>query len=462
MVSFLISLQPFFLWYFITINLIYMSLILLGSYQVYFRKKEIDGEDYTPILQSNDLPEFGFIIPMYNEQSSILECVYSVLRLKYRYKKIIVINDGSRDLSPDILITAFEMVKIPILYDHKLKTKQIKAVYQSKVHPEIIMIDKENGRKFDAINAGLNASTSPYFIVLDADTYVDHDGFEALIRPILADPATIAVGAGVRIKNGCEVHYKHLSTAKYPRKFLTSMQGVEYLRAFMTRFGWNLLNANFIISGAFAVFPKDLLISIGGFVDSVGEDAEVIVRLHRVMKEKKKRYKIFYLSDPIAWTMAPETVKELSKQRIRWHLGLCETLWLHKRMFFNPRYGHIGMFVYPFWVFGELFEPVIELVGCISIFLAWWNNALPIAPLLILYIAIGFGLLSLLSTYCLFIEEISYKKYPLAKNMILMFLSCLVENLGYHQLNLFWRLQAFPAFIKKHWLTPKLRSLELP
>ncbi len=448
-VTWMVALQPFFIWYFGIVNLIYLLLVIFGSFQAYARKRELSHEDVTQVLQSNELPEFTFLIPMFNEAECIFETVGNVLRLDYRYKKVIVVNDGSHDKSLEILINGFQMLPIPKIYDDTLATQPIRTVYQSATYPELILIDKPNGRKYDAINAGLNASPSPYFIVFDADTYIDNHGFETLIRPILKDEHTICVGASIRIKNGCEISYNRLSTLKYPASLLTAIQGVEYLRAFTARLGWNVLNANFVISGAFAVFPKTLVVEAGGFSDTIGEDMEIVIRLHRMMIEQKKRYKVLYLSDPVAWTIVPEKWGELAKQRVRWHLGLLESLWHHKKMFFNPRYGLMGLFVYPFWVFGELLAPLIEVFGYIYVIVAWHLGVL-LWPSFFLYLAVTLGMSFLIAVYSLFVEEISFRKYPVARSMIMLFLACIVESVGYHQLTLFWRVWAFPQFFAKY------------
>src|SRR3990167_2108645 len=297
--------EPFFLWYFGLLNLFYTFLIVLGSYKVYLRRKELREENFFSILQSNFLPEIAFIIPMFNEEKNIVSSVESLLRLTYRYKKIFIVNDGSQDKSFEITIQTFDMVPIPFAYEMEIETKEIRQVYQSRKHPEILFIDKEHSGKADSINAGLNVSESPYFLVVDADTVLENSGFEALIRPILIDPKTIAVGAGVRIQNGCTVDYNRVDTKGFPRKWIVATQAMEYLRVFLTREGWDWFNGNFIVAGAFALFPRELICKLGGFCESVGEDVEIIMRLHRYMKEIKSPYQISYIPDPVAWTLVP-------------------------------------------------------------------------------------------------------------------------------------------------------------
>ncbi len=446
--------QPFFLWYFAGINLFYTFLIILGSFKIYFRHKELEEENFISILQSNSLPTIAFLIPMYNESGTIVDNVKNIRRLSYRYKKILIVNDGSTDDSVNLLIKTFDMVAIPKFYEDVIPCKNLKAIYQSKSHPEMMLLDKEHGGKFDALNAGVNGVNASFFVVVDADTFVDDAGFEALIRPVLINPKTIAVGGSVRIKNGCILDYNRISTSKFPDNYLTSMQGIEYIRVFLTRLGWDYFNGNFIIAGAFSLFPRDLIAKVGGFCDSVGEDVEITIRLHRIMKEKKIKYKLFYIPDPVAWSVGPEKWGTLAKQRTRWHLAILETFYHHKKMLFNPRYGFLGLFVYPFWIFAEVLEPVIEVMGYCYILFCVWTQSLQI-PFLIFYLTLSFGLVFLYTFYCLLIEDLSFRKYPSIRSLFLMFVSCLIENIGYHQLSLYWRFKGFYHFIKR---LPEIRK----
>lgn len=440
--------QPFFLWYFGFVNILSTILIFLGSIKVYFRRKELQEDSFLSVLQSNTLPDITFLIPMYNESMTILENIESILHLSYQHKKIVIVNDGSTDSSVDRLIQALDMVSILQFYEDVLPSKKVKTLYQSRLHPEIRLLDKEHGGKFDSVNAGVNACDTTLFLVVDADTVIDPAGFAALIRPVLLDPKTIAVGSSIYIKNGCTLDYNHISTKRFPKNYFTSMQGMEYIRSFLSRMGWNYFNGNFIIAGAFSLFSRDLIVRVGGFCNSVGEDVEMTVRLHRIMKETKKEYKIFYVPDPIAWTVAPETYQALRKQRSNWHLAVLETLFYHKHMCFNPRYGFFGFFIYPFWLLAEALEPVFEVIGYAYIIFAWWFGALQV-PFLVFYLVLSFGLVFLYTFYSLLVEDVGFHKYPTVRSFFLLFSSCLVENIGYHQLNICWRIKGFYLFIKR-------------
>lgn len=460
--------DPLFLWYFATVNLIYLFVLLLGAIQIYRRYQELQIEDLTSVLNSNALPKISFITPFYNEADLVVSKVCNLLSLSYRYKEIILVNDGSTDHTMKVLKEYLQLVAIPKLYTDRLQTQEIHAVYQSQLYPEIIVIDKENGRKFDAMNAGLNAATHHLFIATDADTWIDDEGFKALIRPLFTHPDAVAVGASVRIKNGCKMESNQITTAQFPHDFLSAMQTLEYLRSFMMRKGWDVLQGNFVISGAFSIFPRDLIINIGGFCPSVAEDMEIVLRLQRIMRVLKKPCKIFYVPDPVAWTEGPSTWKKLGKQRCNWHRGTAECVWYHKTMMHNPRYGLFGLFVYPFWLWAEVFEPFIEILGFLFIFSGWLLGILSFFSCLLL-ISITLCFTFVFTILCLFIEEISFKKYKSFNNLVKLILYNFIENIGYRQMTLLWRCRGIIHFFKRfkevqaesrlvnHWVKQSIR-----
>ncbi|PIS02237.1 MAG: glycosyl transferase [Chlamydiae bacterium CG10_big_fil_rev_8_21_14_0_10_42_34] len=437
-----------FLAYFSFINLFYTFFLLLGAFKIFKRIKEVKEEDTSAILSSNSLPSILFVMPMYNEAENIVSNIFNLLSISYRYKQIIAVNDGSTDNTYELLQKAFDLIEIPKYYVDELPTQKIKAVYRSKSYPEVIVIDKERGGKFDAINSAVNAAHNPFFVVLDADTFLDSKGFEALIRPILTTPQTIAVGATVRILNGCTIEFNRISTTAFPKDFLPAVQSLEYLRAFLLRQGFDAINGNFIVSGAFSIFPRDLIVQVGGFAPTVGEDVEIITRLHRIMRKSKTPYKIKYLPDPVAWTVAPGHIKGLSKQRINWHFGLLQTIWFHKTICFNPKYTGLGLFGFPFWLFGEALEPCIETLAWIYVFIAWGLGVLNV-PFFLMFLAVSFGYTALYTFFSLAIEEFGFRKYPSLRNLIMLVTSNLLENIGYRQITVYWRLRSFCRFFAK-------------
>lgn len=438
----------FFLWYFGLINVFYIFVLMLGVFRTYFRNKELNIEDFTRILHSDSLPEICFLVPMYNEQDNILRTMHSILNLTYRYKSIILANDGSTDRSMELLTQEFQLIPIPKYYSDVIPTAAVHAVYRSKTHPNITVLDKAHSTKFDTLNAALNACSNPFFIIADADSYIDDRYFEPLIRPLLFDADTVGIGATIRIRNGSTFQYNTIDTKGFPNNYCSAMQGAEYLRSFLMRQGWENIGGNFLIAGAFSVFSTSLIKQIGGFANTVAEDVEIVLRIHRIMLERNLPYKIVYLPDPVSWTEGPNTLRALGRQRRRWHLGFLESTWVHLSVYFRPKYGLFGSLIFPFMVWGEALAPIIETAGYFYILSTWLLHSLNF-PFFFLFLILSIGFTTFYSILCLLIEELSFNTYRSPRTIFLLLLSCCIENFGYRQLNLVWKLWAFVLFIKK-------------
>lgn len=441
-------LDPFFLVYFAIINITYCVMLTLGIFSTFKRRKILSIDTYQPVLKSNFLPEITFLMAAFNEAPTIIQSVDNLLHLSYRYKQIIVVNDGSKDNTLDLLKDTYQLIEIPCYFSSVVPTKPIRGVYRSKIHSELLIIDKENGGKFDAINVGLGACHNDYFITVDADTSIDDRDFEMLIRPMLSDPKTIAIGASVRILNGCFLEYNRINARQFPKTYLAAMQALEYLRAFVQRQGWNELNCNYLISGAFAIFLTKPVIEVGGYAPTDANDLEIVLRLNRYMRAKKTPYNMAYLPDPVAWTDVPDTYGEIAKQRLIWHRGLLECLWFHKTMLLNPRYGRFGFVVYPYLIYAEALEPVVEMIGIIYIILGLFLSAINVVSL-VLVLGIIFFFTFCFTIICILIEELTFNKFNEKKSLFLLIFYSFIENLGYRQCNLWWRLRGLWDFLKK-------------
>ena len=441
-------LDLFFFTYFGIINVMYTILLVLGAYSVFGRTRQLKGEDFNHLLQSNTLPEITFLVPAYNEAIDIVPTVESLLNLSYRYKQVIVINDGSSDNTLQVLIDKFELVPIPIFFEPVLKTKPVRQLYRSISRPELIVIDKENGKRDDALNLGLNACYNRYCVVVDADTFVDNESFEALIHPMLTSPKMVALGASIRIRNGCILNYNKISTSMFPLDYFSAMQSLEYLRGFLMRQGWNYLGGNFCLSGAFALFQTELLKKIGGFSPTFANDLEITIRLHRVLLETNTPYQIEYLPDPAGWTDVPNDYKTLAGQRCLWQHASMDAVWYNRSVLFNPKCGMFGMIGFPFLVFAEIVEAVIEFLGYLYIIFGWWFQLIDMWKIfLLLFIILGLTFVN--TMFALIIEELSFKKYPSLRSMSLLFLYSIIENIGYRQMTVGWRLRGTYIFCKK-------------
>lgn len=386
-------------------------------------------------------PQISVLVPAYNEEATIAASVRSLLQLSYSEFEIIVINDGARDRTLEVLIEEFGLVPFPEAYDQRLPAKPIRTIYYSPAHQNLRVIDKENGGKADALNAGINLSRYPLFCGIDADSVLQRDSLRMVVQPFLDDPRTVACGGTVRISNGCVITKGFLTKVGLPTNLLALFQIVEYLRAFLFgRLGWSPMNAMLIISGAFGLFHKDTVISVGGYLhDTIGEDMELVVRIHRQMRLTGKPYRITFIPDPVCWTEAPEDFRTLKNQRIRWQRGLCESLTKNMDLLFHPRGGTVGWLAFPFMALFEWFGPAIEVIGYVFITVGFIVGFVSFQSWLALFLA-GVSLGVLLSVSALFLEEISFHVYPRRKDVIILFLGAILENFGYRQVNSFWKL----------------------
>jgi cellulose synthase/poly-beta-1,6-N-acetylglucosamine synthase-like glycosyltransferase len=380
-------------------------------------------------------------VPAYNEEASIAASVNSILQLAYADFEVLVINDGSRDGTLEVLQREFELEGFPQAVHERLATQPIRAIYRSRAHANLRVIDKENGGKADALNAGINVARHGLFCGVDADSILARDSLRRVVRPFLSDPRVVASGGTVRIANGCTIEAGVLTSVGLPTNIWALFQVVEYLRAFLFgRLGWSQINGMLIISGAFGVFKTDVVVQAGGYrPKSIGEDMELVVRMHRVLRERGVDYRIEFVPDPVCWTEAPEDWQSLRNQRIRWQRGLSESLSPHWRLMASWRGGAPGWIAYPFMAAFEWLGPVVELGGYLFMALAFafglvsWE-----AFVVFLFLAIGLGIM--LSASGLLLEEMAFHLYPRLGQLGLLALIVVAENFGYRQLNSWWRL----------------------
>ncbi len=440
----------FVLIYFVMINSGYLILLFLGIDEVLFHSRKPDF-DICDREGCKLVPGITIIVPAYNEEKIISESVKSLLDLDYPRVEVLVVNDGSSDNTLEELKRNFKLIEITREIDEKIDTVPLRAIYNSIEEKRLTVIDKENGGKADALNAGLSYARTELVLAIDADTLVEKDALQKLVRKYMrTDSRVVALGGIVRVLNNCQVISSEVTKAKLPKKFLPAMQVMEYIRAFLFgRSGWSRINSLPIISGAFGLFERKALMEIGGYrTTTVGEDIDAVVRLHKKMKEKKEEYDISFLPDPVCWTQVPEKRKTLSGQRSRWQRGLIETLTYNKEMIFNPKYGKLGVYALPFFLFFEMFGPIIEMTGYIMfiIFFLLGVFSLPYF-LLFLTVAVIFGVLISLSS--LFLAELTLKRYEDPIDRLKLLLLAVLENFGYRQLHTVWRVKGTIQFLRK-------------
>lgn len=430
----------FILIYFILLNGCYLMLNFLSTVSLYRLSQERILDSLPQIYSGMELP-ISILVPAFNEEATIAASIQSMLQLSYPEFEIIVINDGSKDATIEVLKDEFALIAIPEALCVRLHTKTIRAIYRSTKFPNLHVIDKENGGKADSLNAGINLSRYPLFCGVDADSILQRDSLQRVVQPFLFDDGVVAAGGTVRLANGCEVSGGFLTKIGLPSNILALFQVVEYLRAFLFgRLGWSVINAMLIISGAFGLFRKETVIQVGGYrTKTIGEDMELVVRMHRMLRGAGTPCKIKFVPDPVCWTEAPEDLQTLKNQRVRWQRGLSESLMSNLGLMFSRTGGTPGWVAFPFMLLFEWIGPVIELGGYIfMLFAAIFGGVSWTAFFVFLFLAISLGIL--LSLSGLLLEEMTFHLYPEPRQLAWLAFAVIAENFGYRQLNTAWRL----------------------
>lgn len=456
--------------YMIAISLVYFVLMILGFFALRRYHGRLLRTERDALFSSSIVPRISVLVPAFDEAETIVDSVKALLTLRYPNHEVVVVNDGSEDGTLDRLVEEFRLYRSSRVPTGSLDTKRIRAVYESRDPIPLVVVDKENGGKGDALNAGLNHSRASLVGVVDADSILEPDSLLHVMKPFLADgdsDHTLASGGIVRVANGCRVRYGRVVEIGAPTSVLAGFQAIEYLRAFLGgRIAYSFLNSLLVISGAFGVFRRSAVLEAGGFLtETVGEDMELVVRLHRRWRAGKdhgdprptvaasrdgatggRDYRIVFVPEPVSWTEAPQSLRVLNRQRSRWQRGLVESLWHHRRMMFNPRYGVIGMFAFPYFLFFEMLGPTIELAGYVVTLVGLGTGLVPPGlALLFFLVSVGFGVL--LSLSALLLEELTVRRYPRPSDVGRLFLAAVVENFGLRQLLTVWRTKAiYEAF----------------
>jgi cellulose synthase/poly-beta-1,6-N-acetylglucosamine synthase-like glycosyltransferase len=431
--------------YFALLNAIYVVFTAIAWEDVtrYVRRRRQAGGEAA--FASPLTPGISMLLPAYNEEAGIVESVRSLLSLRYPKLEVIVVDDGSTDATLDRLRRAFDLALVRKALRAGVETRPIVRTYVSRRHPELVVLQKENGGKADALNAGVNAARHEFVCAIDADALIEERALLQVALPILDDPELVAATGGtVRIANGCTIDHGRVTEVRLPRGRLATLQVVEYLRAFLVgRVGWSRMNALLIISGAFGLFRRSLVEAVGGWwTGTVGEDVELVVRLHRYLRERDEEYRIAFVPDPVCWTEAPEDLGTLGRQRRRWQRGLLQTLWRHKRVVGNPRYGTLGLFALPYFVVFEAIGSLLAIIGLPLTIVLWATGRLS-TLFLVAFLVVSILLGVLLSIAALALDELSFRRHPRGREVARLVAYAVAENFGYRQLNDLWRARAF-------------------
>lgn len=435
--------------YFILGNGVYTVLMVMSFVAVWANNRRRDSLGIEELRHSPVTPPVTVIVPVWNDQDIVVQSVRSALAIDYPELQVIVVNDGSTDLTLERLISELRLMPADFIYRPRLRTGRPEAFYTSRELPNLVVISIAHASKPEALNVGINMCRTPYFCTLDADCVLERDALLRLIRPVVHSPIHTPVSAGiVRVLNGCEVRNGEVVKVGLPRPSLERFQVVEYLRGFLFgRTGWDLLGATLIVSGAFAVFHTATVVEVGGFsAETVTEDMELIVRLRRWAQRQRRRVRFAFTADPVCWTECPKSVRMLARQRRRWQLGLCQTLWKNAEMLFNPRYGAAGMFSFPFHLYVVGLGSVVEFVGYLILPLVFWLH-MALAKLYLALVVLGLAYGTFLSVGSVVLEELTHRRYRTLRDLHVLLWYALFENFGYRQMELWFRCEGVARFV---------------
>jgi biofilm PGA synthesis N-glycosyltransferase PgaC len=424
----------------------YIVMAIISGIEIirYMRKNSF--VDFLSIIPSPYAPSITIIAPAYNEGNTIIENIRSLLSIHYIDFEVIIVNDGSKDDSLEKIIKHYQLEKVDYLVNNILSSKPIRGIYKStnKAYKKLIVIDKENGGKADSLNAGINLCNKKYFAAIDVDCILEEDAILKMVKPFLefSNSRVIATGGVIRVANSCKIKDGKIVQINLPTSLIARFQVLEYTRAFlMGRMAWSHLNGLLIISGAFGIFDREIVVKSGGYdTKTVGEDMELVVRMRRYMIENDLKYKIVYIPDPLCWTEVPEKLNVLARQRGRWTRGNMETLFKHFTLFFNPKYGILGMVSHPFWFFFEWMAPIVEFLGVFYVILSLALGD-PNWPFFLLLLGFTYLFAVCYSSWAVVFEEFTFARYRRKRDVMRLIVIALLEPLFFHPLSVWFAIR---------------------
>lgn len=446
--SILDGINVFFVIYMIGYSSFLFLAVTVGSSELY--KKRRQAKLKNTLLSDYYIP-ISIIVPAYNEEVTVVETVQSLLGLDYKLYEIIVVDDGSKDSTSEKLKEAFNMQPIRRPIQRKIDCKPEEFVCEATVQGvSLTLIKKKNGGKADSLNMGINACRYPYFICMDADSVLQRDSLSKIVRPVIENENVVAVGGVVRPANSVEIEGGRVVNYRLPKNLLACMQVLEYDRSFLaSRILFDKFNGSLIISGAFGLFKKDVVIAAGGYDRStMGEDMELVVKLHEYCVVNDMPYLIKYATDAVCWSQAPERLRDLCKQRKRWHLGLFQSMWKHRGMLLNPKFGAVSFVSYLYFLFYELLSPFIELFGIATMLAAFAADLINVPFMLLFFLIYAiFGSTLTLTAFFARIHTIDLKiSFRDAAKAVLL---CFIEICALRFVMAFVRATAFIGYRKK-------------
>ncbi len=441
----------FFFIYMFLYALVFFTTTVFASFSVddfFVRKKHMSQSILNNKL--NYIP-ISILVPAYNEEVTIIDTIESLLYLDYPLYEIVVINDGSKDNTLDKVIEYFNLKEVFKPYRRLIPSNDAIKIYENEGKVKIILVDKENGGKSDALNLGINISSFPMFLCVDADSMLQEDALKKIVEPFLESDKTVAVGGNIKVSNQTIIENGKVIEVKAPKKIIAIFQMIEYIRVFLnSRISLNGINANLIISGAFGLYKKQAVVNVGGYTNGLmGEDMEIIMKIHSFYRKNNIEYKTSYVPDAICWTQAPEKLKILKRQRRRWHVGLGQSLKMHKYMFLNPKYGAVGMISYPYFVFFEYITPLLEILGLTTITVSYIFDIINLR-FFFFYLLIYIGYNIIVSMISIILERYIFSRNTNLKLTVKLLFFSILESFGYRQMISLFRIGNILKIKKEH------------
>ena len=430
--------------YFILFNGILLATMLIGARVTTRSRRDLRPDAYDDIFANPLTPGVSILVPAYNEEKSILDCVHSLLSTRYPNIEVIVADDGSTDDTFVVLREKYELNEVVVRPTADVRIAgNVETVWRSESDPRLTVVRKQNAsRRSDALNAALAYATCPLVATIDADSVLADDAMLRIVRPFIDDPdRVVACGGIIQAANGATMRAGHVLERAYPTRLIERIQVVEYLRTFvLARCGWARMRSLLLISGAFGVFRRDVLLDVGGFDnESLAEDLDLVIRIHRHLRDAEVDYKVAFTSDPVCWTEVPGTRESLARQRLRWSQGLAETMWKHRAMMLRPRYGRVGMVALPYYAAFELMSPVVEILGLAALIIGLHLGIVNV-PFAILFFLASIGFSFTLSMLALLVDRRMLRSYSDVSGRPALG-ATLVESLVFRWSHAWWRLR---------------------
>lgn len=457
---FLLLMQFVIFVYFLFLNSFYSVSNFIALLDIRGQRAVASQQHITDLVTSIHYRPISILVPAYNEELTVGTSLRFMLLQRFPEYEIVVINDGSTDQTMEVLKKEYRLVLIEKPIKIQLKHEPIRGVYVSLDFPHLLVIDKENGGKADALNAGINASQYPLVCSVDADSLLEDEALMRASKLFVEDRTVVATGGIVRVLNGCVIRQGKVAEVLAPKRMIECFQSVEYIRGFLVgRTFWNTGNSTVIVSGAFGIFRKDILFAINGYRKTVGEDIDIVVRMHRHCIDQKIPHRIVFVPDPVCWTQVPADYVSLLKQRNRWHRGLIDCLRFNRGMILNPKYGYVGLMALPYFVLVEALGPLVEFLGYTSFVVFYFYGMINREMALIfIVLAIIWGMS--LNVGAILLDNLIFRRYKRLKDLVKITLFAFFEYLGFRQLIVVERLFATLTFFRKDWNQPTRKTMQ--